>query len=135
MKHLTENLKTKIYTNALYDFYFKDSRVGVLDIETTGLNPSVNKFVLGGLYNCQDMVLHQFFAEKRAEESAALLSFVKEVHSLDLVITYNGRHFDMPFIEKRMKALFGSCLQLPYNLDLYLVLNGHSPIKKLVPNL
>ena len=26
-------------------------------------------------------------------------------------------------------------LSMPYNLDLYLVLNGHSPIKKFVPNL
>lgn len=134
MKHLTQQYDNKLYSSSLLDFYFKDMKIGVLDIETTGLNPSRNKFILGGLYNFHDKIMHQFFAESREEESQTLKEFVNEISKLDMVITYNGKHFDMPFLNKRLNAFEMSKCN-PYNLDLYLILNGHSPIKKFVPNL
>lgn len=91
--------------------------------------------------------MHQLFAENRGEEREALKAFYDMISQLDMVITYNGRHFDMPFIEKRLKlhGLGGRFkadteqtafeAYLPYNLDIYLMINGHSPIKRLVPNL
>ena len=75
-------------------------RIGVLDIETTGLNPAVNHFILGGLYSVPEGTLHQFFAETRAEEEEALSGYLDILRDLDLVITYNGRHFDLPFVGK-----------------------------------
>lgn len=147
MKHITQNFNEEIYTSSTLDFYFSDMKIGVLDIETTGLDPSKNKFILGGLFDLQTKTMHQFFAEKRAEEAEALAAFYELISSLDMVITYNGRHFDMPFIARRMKAHgigadpkhsdgpIDTAALLPYNLDLYLVVNGHSPIKKFVPNL
>lgn len=134
MKHLTERFDESIYSGSAFDFYFKDLRIGTLDIETTGLNPARNKFILGGLFDFQTKTMHQIFAENRGEEAEALKSFAGEVSGLDMVITYNGRHFDMPFINKRLNNFkMKGCT--PYNLDLYLVVNGHSPIKKFVPNL
>lgn len=134
MKHLIKQYDEPIYGSSSFDFYFGGLRIGVLDIETTGLNPSVNKFILGGLFDLQTKTMHQLFAEERGEEKEALKAFCRELSNLDMVITYNGRHFDMPFIAKRMKAHNINGV-LPYNLDLYLIVNGHSPIKKLVPNL
>ena len=134
MKHISFFYDENIYSSNIFDFYFKNLKIGVLDIETTGLNPSRNKFILGGLYTLEDKTLHQFFAENRQEEKAALEAYIEELNKLDMVITYNGKHFDMPFIAKRA-AFHGIDCSLPYNLDLYLVLNGHSPIKKFVPNL
>ena len=134
MKQIIKKYDEKIYTSSALDFYFGGMKIGVLDIETTGLNPSRNKFILGGLFDLQEKEMHQVFAETRGEEEAALTAFLETLSGLDMVITYNGRHFDIPFIERRMKN-FGIKGQLPYNLDLYLVLNGHSPIKKFVPNL
>ena len=135
MKYLTNYSDENIYKSAMLDFYFKDMNIGVLDIETTGLNPSKNKFILGGLYNFKDKTIHQFLAENKSEEKDALCEFKKKLSKTDMVITYNGRHFDIPFIEKRMKNFSADIGSMPYNLDLYLVLNGHSPIKKFVPNL
>lgn len=123
-----------LYTSGLLDFYFSGMRIGVLDIETTGLNPARNKFILGGLLDMQTMTMHQYFAENRSEERQALESFAAEVSGLDMVITYNGRHFDMPFINRRLQS-FSAAGCAPYDLDLYLVVNGHSPIKRFVPNL
>ncbi|MBQ6496138.1 MAG: ribonuclease H-like domain-containing protein [Firmicutes bacterium] len=145
MKHIIETYDQNIYESAVWDFYFKDFRIGVLDIETTGLDLSRNKFILGGLFNCQTRQLHQILAECREEEAQTLSEYVKELAKLDVVVTYNGRHFDLPFLEKRMEVLTkaGKYLQQGdeqilrrlYDLDLFLVVQGHSPIKKLVPNL
>ncbi|MDO4546161.1 MAG: ribonuclease H-like domain-containing protein [Bacillota bacterium] len=160
MKHLMRKYDETLYQSGLLDFYFKGLNMGILDIETTGLNPSRNKFILGGLYNCGEKTMHQFLAESRKEEPAALAAYLEELSKVDLVVTYNGKHFDMPFLEKR-RAAFANTLayashadptaasapaaeslshdlahaKLPYNLDLYLVVQGHSPIRKFVPNL
>ena len=147
MKHITEHFDENIYTSAVPDFYFSGMKIGVLDIETTGLDPSRNKFILGGLFDIQTGEMHQIFAENRGEEKQALEEFYHLLSGFDMVITYNGKHFDMPFIARRMKAhgigsypdhtgaAVDTAWLLPYNLDLYLVINGHSPIKKFVPNL
>lgn len=135
MKHITKHFDENIYTSSLLDFYFSGMNIAVLDIETTGLDPSRNKFILGGLFDLQKGDMHQLFAESRSEEKETLEKFYELMSDFDMVITYNGKHFDMPFIARRMKAHGISSTLLPYNLDLYLVVNGHSPIKKFVPNL
>lgn len=138
MKHIIEEWHQNIYESALWDFYFGGLRAGTLDIETTGLDPSRNKFILGGVYDAQTHELHQVLAESRAEEADALAEYMEAMAELDVVITYNGRHFDIPFIDTRLKkhpeVSTLSCSYL-YDLDLYQVLSGHSPIRKLVPNM
>lgn len=134
MRHLTASYDEELYSGNIFRAYFDGLKIGVLDIETTGLDPSRNKFILGGLLDMESRTLHQYFAETRGEEEEALRAFAARVAGLDMVITYNGRHFDMPFINRRMKNFaMGSCS--PYDLDIYLILNGHSPIKKFLPNL
>ncbi len=51
--------------------------------------------------------MHQFFAETRAEEEEAL-SGIWTSSGLDLVVTYNGRHFDLPFLETALEKVFRS---------------------------
>ena len=134
MRHLTARYDEDIYSGTMFGFYFGGLKIGVLDIETTGLDPSRSRFILGGLLDVESRTLHQFFAENRSEEKEALKAFVDETAGLDMVITYNGRHFDMPFINRRLAAFSAERCE-PYDLDIYLVLNGHSPIRKFVPNL
>ena len=134
MRHLTLKYDGDIYSGTMYRSYFGGLKAGVLDIETTGLDPARNKFILGGLLDIQTKTVHQIFAESRSEERETLRAFADLVSGLDMVITYNGRHFDMPFINRRLAAFSaGSCR--PYDLDIYQVVNGHSPIRKFVPNL
>jgi hypothetical protein len=52
----------------------------------------------------------------------------------DYIITYNGRHFDVPFMEKRAKH-HGLTFDAPYDLDLYQVISGHSPLREVLPSL
>ncbi len=147
MKHSAVKYNEELYHNSITDFYFSGMKKGVLDIETTGLDPSRNKFILGGLYDCESRTMHQYFAENRAQEQETLDGFISRLQDVDMVLTYNGRHFDIPFIEKRLKkaseasgSVSGTHLpaetySMPYNLDLYLVLNGHSPVRRFVPNM
>ena len=151
MKHIVENWDEKIYESALFDFYFNEMKVGVLDIETTGLNPMRNKFILGCLYDVTKGELHQVLAESRAEEPLALAEYLELIADVDVVITFNGRHFDMPFIEKRWSGCrrdvaylkqeeYGDGQWAPegaavYDLDIYQVLDKHSQLRKLLPNL
>ncbi|QHI71544.1 ribonuclease H-like domain-containing protein [Aminipila terrae] len=129
------------YQSRLLDFYIgntKNKTIGVMDIETTGLSPQNSYFILGGLliYTESGVAVKQYFAESIEEERETLIAFLKDLRTLDIMITYNGKHFDLKFLKYRMCAL-GVCedYQFPYNLDLYLLLNGHSPLRKLLPNL
>ena len=135
MKHIVEDWQQNICDSALWDFYFDGMRAGSLDIETTGLNPSRNKFILGGVYDAKAGKLHQVLAESRAEEAEALEEYMRTLADLDVVLTYNGRQFDIPFLNARLSRYSSLDCSHLYDLDLYQVLSGHSPLRKLVPNM
>ncbi len=129
------------YQSRILNFYMgnvKNNKIGVLDIETTGLSPHNSHFILGGLllYTDKGVTVKQYFAESLAEEKQTLLAFLEDVKHLDVIITYNGKHFDLKYLRTRMSQLgILEDYQFPFNLDLYLVLNGHSSLRKLLPNL
>lgn len=133
--------KYKPYQSRILDFYIgniKHKKIGVLDIETTGLSPHNSHFILGGLlyYTDTGVTVKQYFAESLEEEKQTLIAFLEDVKALDIVITYNGKHFDIKYLKARMNQLgILSDYQFPFNLDLYLLLNGHSILRKLLPNL
>ena len=64
-----------------------------------------------------------------------VLSEIAGACTSDKLIISMAAGVDLPFVEKRWRRYSGASAALPYNLDLYLVLNGHSPIKRFVPNL
>jgi len=117
--------------------YFHDLKVCVLDIETTGLSPERSHFVLGGLLTIEDgeSQLKQYFAESLSEEKEILSEYINEAIKSDMILTFNGKNFDIPFLLSRADKLELGTFNFPYNLDLYLVLNGHSSLRKLLPNL
>ena len=137
MKTITYDKHLDMYESPILDFYFKGLRFASLDIETTGLSRSRSRFILGGLYDTASGRFTQILAEDTTEEAEVLQAYLDEVSAYDVVITFNGRHFDVPFLLERYRHVFGQEYpgHVPYDLDLYLVLNGHSPVKKFVPNL
>jgi hypothetical protein len=73
-----------------------------LDLETTGLR-STPLFLVGLMYSeGDDLVLDQLFARDYTEE-IAVLSFVSGMlQKRELLVTFNGNTFDVPFLVDRM---------------------------------
>ncbi len=127
------------FSSRLTDRYFGGLRMGVFDIETMGLNPASAEVILAGFLEVSGdgtAVARQYFAENKNQERELLFAVQQELQRYDMVLTYNGKHFDLPFIEKRA-ALHSVPLSAVgcYNLDLYLVLHGHSNLKSVLKNL
>ena len=73
-----------------------------LDLETTGLR-STPLFLIGLMYSeGEDLIVDQLFARDYTEERATL-SFVSELLApCDVLVTFNGNTFDVPFLADRM---------------------------------
>lgn len=141
------------YQYAAFDEYFKDLSVGFFDIETTGLYPDHCNIVLAGLVmpacclpdseladfsttSCNDYIARQYFANDLEEEAQLIAFLINDLQKLDVVVTYNGAHFDIPFLQKRIQTNgLPTSFNLPYNLDLYRLVKYHSNLKEFLPNL
>ena len=93
----------------------------LFDIETTGLSHSHNHVILIGyiVFDGQDFILHQLFCENRNEERKILVEFQKVLEEKAYYISYNGRAFDIPFLNSRYKIHDIPCELKKYrNLDI-----------------
>jgi uncharacterized protein YprB with RNaseH-like and TPR domain len=134
MEYINKTIAYPLYTSRAFQMYFEDMDIGVMDIETTGLSPKNSAFVLGGLLTPghDGLKAEQFFAENLSEEQAVLIDFWQSAASKDVLITFNGQHFDIPFVMERLAEPAGP---LPFHLDLYLLVKNFSPVRKFLPNL
>ena len=133
--------------------YFEGQSFAVLDIETLGLSAERCPVILVGTVRPagpaegadaavpdggSKILMKQFFAEgiKGSDEEAAVLTAVEaELSDVDILVTFNGQSFDLPYLRKRC-AILG--LPLPrrhYSLDLYRVLRDCSDLGRFLPNL
>jgi len=72
-------------------------RVAYVDIETTGLSATSNDLTVVGLYDGEKV--HSYIAGKNIED------FRKHVEKFDMVVTFNGAQFDLPFLRKNMRGI------------------------------
>jgi len=80
------------------------SKILFLDIETCGLS-AVPLFLIGVAYfTGDDFIFLQLFARDYDEERPVLSFFNRFVSRYDVLVTYNGKSFDMPFIAARGHA-------------------------------
>ena len=139
MKVIEYRHQLEYFTSGLLEHYFKDMSFCVFDIETLGLRPDLCPVILPGVMAVEkdgSCLLTQYFAETPGDEKELLAALNEYLNRFDYIITYNGRHFDMPFIKKRASLLGLSDFAAdPYNLDLYLIINGHSPFRRTIKNL
>ena len=69
-----------------------------LDIETTGLSPANSIVTLVGIHDRDGF--HPFVHGQNIEDLR------EAVEKYDLIVTYNGASFDLPFIERHMGKMF-----------------------------
>jgi hypothetical protein len=138
MKEIRSFSYIEPYTSRVFDEYFGDLDVLIIDIETTGLYPNSSKIILGGLLS-RDERKHeavQFFADKKDDEKELLAAYGKALSYADVLITYNGGGFDLPFLKYRFKKnLLPFDLDLIQSFDLYRALRYYSKMRDILPNL
>jgi hypothetical protein len=69
-------------------------------------------------WNGEDFVLRQYFARHYGEEAALLAAVHEQARGFDLLVTFNGKSYDAPFLRTRA-ITHGVPLELPgHHLDL-----------------
>lgn len=118
--------------------FFDANKISVFDIETTGLYPKHDKIILIGFVHIipskGDGELVQFFAETPEDEKNILFEATREICESDILITYNGRSFDMPFLFARCEKHEIPCRNI-FNLDLYQLVRNYSTLKNVMGSL
>jgi hypothetical protein len=75
-----------------------------LDTETTGLagGSGTLAFLVGvGAITPRGFELKQYFLRQPAEEASLLTALAADLESFDVLVTYNGKAFDVPLLETR----------------------------------
>ncbi len=137
MKIIESSLDIKPYKSRIWDSYFAGLKTGVFDIETTGLNPLFSKVILGGLADyTKGGVCRQFFADESEDEAELLRAYTEAISSYDVLISYNGEFFDLPFLKERLKKKdIEYDLDAHWSFDLYRAVHKHSGLRQILPNL
>lgn len=126
------------YSSAVFDFYFGNANINVIDIETTGLDPARTKIILAGILTptVNGTRSRQFFAEGAHEEAELLDLYADALSGADILISYNGDRFDIPFAKTRLARHHrSSAFNGVMSFDIYNVIRNFSHLKKILPDL
>jgi uncharacterized protein YprB with RNaseH-like and TPR domain len=93
-----------------------------LDTETTGLAGGTGTFafMVGlGFFQEDGFLIHQFFMRDYSEERASLSMLKEWLESFQFLVTFNGRHYDIPLLETRfiLSRIASKIKEMP-NFDL-----------------
>ncbi len=137
------------------DMYLRGLKIAVLDIETSGLSPKKAHVIMVGMliYRYPESGASEFIhlvAEEPGEEEDMLAKTAELLADVDIIITYNGNSFDIPFLKQRIEMHGAGCengaqlsmfarpateLNIKYSLDLYEILHRYSNLRRFLPNL
>lgn len=139
MKIIEENIEGGFFTSPIFEEYFGGMNIVAADIETTGLSPKSSAVILGGavISEKHDRKAVQFFCDTTDNEAELLQRYVSMLTENDIIVTYNGNRFDIPFLIHRMHHynLDTTGLERLYSVDMYRILKYHSHLPEILPNM
>lgn len=82
--------------------FFQPEQLMFLDLETTGLAPAQPLFLVGVASLAEDdLWVDQYLARNESEEGAVLAAAAQRVKGHPVVCTFNGKSFDLPYLQQR----------------------------------
>lgn len=90
-----------------YPFFDAQEKVCFFDIETTGLSPEVSSlYLIGAMYARENtLFIKQWFADHIGEEKQLLEAFFDFLKTYRVLVHFNGKHFDIPYVQAKCTAL------------------------------
>ncbi len=106
-------------------------RVLFWDIETTGFSRKYDSIYLMGYFyweGCRP-IIEQHLASSTTDELALLESFLQKMDDYELLVTFNGNAFDIPFVRERLRVMrISRGSSGPFSsLDLYKLYRPYAP--------
>ncbi|HJY84545.1 MAG TPA: ribonuclease H-like domain-containing protein, partial [Candidatus Binatia bacterium] len=89
--YFAEKLSAQLYWRLYPEFA---QRVAYLDIETSGVTTGMSTITVIGLYDGEQPRVYV--------QGQNLFRFVEEIEEFTLLVTYNGKLFDLPFIRREL---------------------------------
>ena len=133
MQIYESSFKTDIFNYPIFEEYFGGMSFCCFDIETLGLSPSRAPMILAGFLDVDPdgtATNTQYYLDAPEDEAQLLSKTIEKLNSKDLVITYNGKSFDIPYVTKRYAMIYGKMPTIrPFDLDLYQVVRYGSSLK------
>ncbi len=98
-------------------------KTAFVDIETTGLSRWTNQITVIGIYDGSER--HIFIKDKNLHEAK------EKLKEFDIIVTFNGKQFDLPFIEEHFNESYDCIhLDLRYMLKEFGLKGGLKAIEK-----
>lgn len=123
----------KNFIDLLKDCPVSYQNILLLDIETTGLSRANNHIYIVGLGRItlssdgnSILKIKQFFSESNDDEGSVLSAFNDQVRPEDIIVTFNGNRFDIPFLNARLDKYSYPQIDKNSTLDLYKVVKSMS---------
>ena len=145
MEKIIRKTQLDEYSSRIFDMYFGGMKFAAFDIETTGLMKAHDHVILSGFCevgpdpDSEDgacvATVTQYLADSIEDEARVIEATLEKLAGLDMVLTYNGHRFDMPFTYDRARALSIPIRRKPFDFDLYPAVRKHSGIRDFTPNL
>lgn len=89
-----------------------------LDLETCGLS-SAPLFLIGTMVcEAEELVVRQYFARDYSEERAVTSLFMDAACGKRVLVSFNGKSFDLPYVRARAAANAVACAVPPVHFDL-----------------
>lgn len=77
-------------------------KIAMLDIETTSLDATYGRFLVGCMKFLDEKKVRTVTAPTYADEPKALATMMDWVDEADVICTWNGKMFDIPFLNARV---------------------------------
>ncbi len=115
--------------------YCKNLRTIIFDIETMGLMPYKDMVINAGFCDPENGDVFQLFSESKEDEERLIIDTLNILSQYEVVVTYNGDRFDIPFIKTRAKKYGITDFPFFWSIDMYRYLKKYWPMAKKLSHL